>query len=134
MPKITVSARINEIVNREAHTVAEKRGITFSKFVEIAIINELNKKNVSNGTLAELEDIKEYINSKINDLSVIQEDDITIEVKDMDHYINEIVKLHNMFHHVNISVLDNYAKEAGITSDKLIQVLHQRGYDLNFTD
>lgn len=128
MAKVNVSARINEKVKAQTDILCKKKQVTFSKLVEVALIHELNKQD-DNGVLAELEDIQEYIQNKINDLTPATVDVEPIEIKGVEYHIEELKNLHNMFGYISVDVVESHAKQLGVPFEEFIQVLNKNEFE-----
>lgn len=126
MPKKTVSAKIDQLLKKEADKIAAKRGITFSRLVEVALIHELNRKSLDNGLLAELKDIQEYVGNKISDLTVI--DDVEVTVKDDNYYVEELKRIHNEKGFVSSEVILNISKKAGLSFKEFKSLLEDSDF------
>ncbi len=132
MPKKTISAKIGVIVDREARIEANRRNISFSRLVEIALIHELNNKDNNHGLIVELEDLKEIINNKINDLKVNSNDNNVI--KDEDYYINELISMHKHRGKLTYDIIKNYSDKSGLTIKELLNRLNKYLSDLIIDD
>ena len=126
-----ISAKIRESIHKQAKLVAKKNSISFSRYVEVALIHEMNKENRDNGILAELEDIKENIQGRIDNLSIVAEE--PSDFKDEEWYINDLQRVNTVVGHVDSTMVEKYARECGMTMEELIQKMYKRGIVLNYT-
>lgn len=126
-----ISAKINPILIRESKKVAKKRGITFSRLVEVALIHEVNGREFDNGLLTELEDIQNYVSQKISDLSVITESDVKFEIHDEKYYVSQLKELHEKHGRVTIEAVEKYAYKAGVSLEEFLSLLNSSDYDFN---
>ena len=72
-----LNVRITNELKKAAIKDAKKRGIKLSKYVETALIHELNNKS-EDGTIHELKSIQKFINKRIEELEVQNKDGVTI--------------------------------------------------------
>ena len=131
MAKQTVSARIGEIVEKEAKKYAKKRNISFSKLVEISLIHEMNKKNNSNGTLTVLKELEEFINNKKHDLAPVEVEPVNLYNDNIDSHVDEVVNLHDERGFVTEWVMKTHAKACGISFEEFRKYIFDKGYDIN---
>ena len=131
MAKQTVSARIGEIVNKEAKKYAEKRNITFSKLVEIALIHEMDKKNQGSGTLTVLNELETFINKKKKDLAPAELEPVNLYNDNIDDHVDEVVNLHEERGFVTEWVMKTHAKACGISFEEFRKYIFDKGYDIN---
>lgn len=131
MSKESISARVESIVVTEAKKVAKKRDISFSRLVEVALINEINKRGFDNGLLSELIDIRDYVDEKIGDLSVISESDVQLEVHDQEYYVDKLVDFHQEHNRLTTEIVEDYSRRAGVSFKEMICLLNEKG-NFNF--
>ena len=131
MAKQTVSARIGEIVEKEAKKYAKKRNISFSKLVEISLIHEMNKKDNSNGTLTVLKELEEFINNKKHDLAPVEVEPVNLYNDNIDSHVDEVVNLHDERGFVTEWVMETHAKACGISFEEFRKYMFDKGYDIN---
>lgn len=131
MAKQTVSARIGEIVEKEAKKYAKKRNISFSKLVEISLIHEMNKKNNSNGTLTVLKELEEFINNKKHDLAPVEVEPVNLYNGNINSHVDEVVNLHDERGFVTEWVMKTHAKACGISFEEFRKYIFDKGYDIN---
>lgn len=129
MQKQGISAKINPSVIKESKKVATKRGISFSRFVEVALIHELNGRDYDNGLLAELEDIQEYVSRKMEDLSVIKDSDVSFEVYDAEYYVERLRQLQETRGYVSVDVVETFAKKSCLSLKEFLSLLNDDDCD-----
>lgn len=125
-----ISAKIRENVHKQATIVAKKNNMSFSRYIEIALIHEMNGENRDNGILAELEDIKQIVQMKIDNLSIVTEE--PSDFRDEQWYINDLRRVNDAVGHVDLKMVENYATECGMTMAELIQKIYSMGIYLNY--
>jgi len=131
MAKQTVSARIGEIVEKEAKKYAEKRNISFSKLVEISLIHEMDKKNNSSGTLTVLKELEEFIDNKKQDLAPVEVEPVSLYDDNIDSHVDEVVNLHDERGFVTEWVMKTHAKACGLSFEEFRKYIFDKGYDIN---
>ena len=103
--------------------------------METALIHELNRNNKENGTYAVLDDIKEYIEEKIDNLNIIIEDTTEkIITKDVDYYVNELKEIHRLFGFVSAEAVAAHAKKAGVSYVDFKNILDKDDFVYNITN
>lgn len=131
MQKEGISARINPLVINESKKVAKKRGISFSRFIEVALIHELNGREFDNGLLAELEDIQAYVSKKMDDLAVINDSDVSFEVHDAEYYVERLKQLQEERGRVSVDVVETFARKSCLSMQDFLSLLNSSEYDFN---
>ena len=120
MAKKTVSAKIGQIVYEQAKLEAKRRGKTFSKLVEIALIHELGNKNNNNGLITELKELNEIINNKIIELE--EESNLKLE-DDNKILINELITVYDKRFKLSAGMIMHYANKMGLSYQELVEIL-----------
>lgn len=120
MAKKTVSAKIGQIVYEQAKLEAKRRGKTFSKLVEIALIHELENKNNNNGLITELKELNEIINNKIIELE--EESNLKLE-DDNKILINELITVYDKRFKLSAGMIMHYANKMGLSYQELVEIL-----------
>lgn len=134
MKRTPVSAKILEGIHREAVTVAKRRGISFSRLVELALVHEMNTKGIDNGVKAELQEVIRFIEEKIDDLDCIDTESVNIEVDDLDSVLEELSMVQKKYGYVNVAMMDVRAEKLGMSVEHLIKEVHNAGLELNYND
>ena len=128
-----LNVRITNELKKAAIKDAKKRGIKLSKYVETALIHELNNKS-EDGTIHELKSIQKFINKRIEELEVQNKDEYDDYVdKDLDNAIQDINHLQNTFGYVTEGVVKRNAKIAGLTFEEFLQVLKENNVEILIT-
>ena len=131
MQKEGISARINPLVINESKKVAKKRGISFSRLIEVALIHELNGREFDNGLLAELEDIQAYVSKKMDDLTVINDSDVSFEVQDAEYFVERLKQLQEEHGHISVDVVETFARKSCLSMQDFLSLLNSSEYDFN---
>ena len=132
MVNVKISANINNNVSEQAKIVAKKRHMTFSKLVEVALVHEMNNNNDDNGTVAELKDIRQYITDKIDDLTPVETNVDTIEVKDINYYVNDLKELQRLFGFVSGDAVMVRVKQSGVPFEEFKKVILDNGIEIKW--
>ena len=125
-----ISAKVEQLVTEEAKKDAKLRGISFSRYVEVALIHELNKKS-KRGSYAELLEIQNFVNEKIKllelDLPCVDDDE---EESELMESIREIEALHSRRKHVTYEFLSNHARKLGYGVNEFQELLLEHGVEV----
>ena len=131
MVNVKISASINNNVSEQAKIVAKKRKMTFSKLVEVSLIREMNN-NTDNGILAELTDIQQYVQNKIDDLTPVEDGVDTFEIKDLKYYVEDLKDLQRVFGYVSGDAVMVRVNQSGIPFEDLKKALVDEGIEIKW--
>jgi len=124
MAKKTVSAKIGQIVYEQAKEEAKRRGKTFSKLVEIALIHELENKQTNNGLIAELKELNEIITNKINELEEESDNNFKSDLENGNKILlNELIRTYDKRFKLSAGMILNYANKMGLSYQELVEIL-----------
>ena len=134
-----ISAKVEQLVTEEAKKDAKLRGISFSRYVEVALIHELNKKS-KRGSYAELLEIQKFVNDKIAMLEPeLLEDELPGEVEveedaDLIKSIHEISAIQEKRGEVTEKLLSIHATRLGYGTQEFQKLLSEHGVKLTIMD
>lgn len=124
MAKKTVSAKIGQIVYEQAKLEAKRRGKTFSKLVEIALIHELENKNNNNGLIAELKELNGIITNKINELEEESDNNLKSDLENNNKILlNELITVYDKRFKLSAGMIMHYANKMGLSYQELVEIL-----------
>lgn len=122
--------RITTELKKAAINDANKRGMKLSKYVETALIHELNRKT-DDGTIHELQNLQNIISQRIEELQVQHSDEYDDYIdKDLDNALQDVDHLQKTFGYVTEGVVKRNAKIAGLTFEEFLQELKTHNIEI----
>lgn len=126
--KVPLTTKVRLELKQAAIKDAKKRGITLSKYIENALIHELNK-NGNDGTVHELEQIRDSIDERIRELKVDEEEQESMESA-IDRSVQDVDSLQRKFGYVTEGVVRRDAELAGLTFNEFLEILKDYGVEI----
>ena len=124
-----ITARIPLKLKQAVLQDIKRRGIkNFSKYVEIALIHELNHKS-NDALLYELTSLRDVIQEKIDEISEDEPEEL-FEECNIESHIKEIVEIQEIIGHVAPGVVETHAERCGVSFDEFLNRINEKGIEI----
>lgn len=127
--KVPLTTKVRLELKQAAIKDAKKRGITLSKYVENSLIHELNK-NGTDGTVHELEQIRDSIDERIKELKIDEKEKEELMESPIDRSVQDVDSLQRKFGYVTEGVVHRNAELAGLTFEEFLGTLKEYGIEI----